>query len=125
MEKLKRFACNDKTAKLLKLISENPTLPVVPLVYGEVVGDDGYIYWLGSWGNCDVDEYVCIDTYRGENHFYTRGDQDELEEYFAEKILEENESLSDEDVERLAHEQAEALPWKRAILVYVTTPEVE
>ena len=124
MEELKRFACNDKTAKLLKLISENPTLPVVPIVYSEVVGDDGYGYWLGSWGDCYVDEYVCIDKY-GENHFYTRGDQDEIEEYFAEKILEENESLSDEDVERLAHEQAEALPWKKAILVYVTTPEVE
>lgn len=117
--------CNDKTAKLLKLISENPTLPVVPLVYSEVVADDGYVYWLGSWGDCDVDEYVCVDTYYGENHFYTRGDQDELEEYFAEKISDENEGLSDEDVERLAHEQAEALPWKKAIFVYVTTPEVE
>ena len=125
MEQLKGFACNDKTAKLLRLISENPTLPVVPLVYSEVVGDDGYIYWLGSWRDCCVDEYVCVDTYYGDNHFYTRGDQDELEEYFAEKIFDENESLSDEDVERLAHEQAEALPWKKAILVYVTTPEVE
>ena len=116
---------NDKTAKLLKLISENPTLPVVPLVYSEVVGDDGYIYWLGSWRDCCVDECVCVDTYGSENHFYTRGDQDELEEYFAEKILDENESLSDEDAERLAHEQAEALPWKKAILVYVSTPDVE
>ena len=115
---------NEKTAKLLNLISENPTLPVVSLVYSEVICDTGYGYWLGSWGDCYIDEYVCVDTY-GENHFYTRGDQDEIEEYFAEKILGENESLSDEEVERLAHEQAEALPWKKAIFVYVGTPEVE
>ena len=108
----------------MKLINENPSLPVVPLVYSEVVCDDGYSYWVGSWCDCDVDEYVCIDKY-GENHFYTRGDQDEIEEYFAEKIFDENESLPDEDVEKLAHEQAEALPWKKAILVYVGTPEVE
>ncbi len=115
---------DEKTAKLVKLINENPSLPVVPLVYSEVVCDDGYSYWVGSWCDCDVDEYVCIDKC-GENRFYTRGDQDEIEEYFAEKIIDENESLPDEDVEKLAHEQAEALPWKKAILVYVGTPEVE
>lgn len=114
---------NEKTAKLVKLINENPSLPVVPFVDNEVVSDDCG-YWMGSWRDCDVDEYVCIDKY-GENHFYTRGDQDEIEEYFVEKIIDENESLPDEDVEKLAHEQAEALPWKKAILVYVGTPEVE
>lgn len=115
---------DEKTARLVKLINENPSLPVVPLVYSEVVCGDGYSYWVGSWCDCDVDEYVCIDKY-GENRFYTRGDQDEIEEYFVEKIIDENESLPDEDVEKLAHEQAEALPWKKAILVYVGTPEVE
>lgn len=116
--------CNDKTAKLLRLISENPTLPVVPFVYNEVVADDDYGYWIGSWGDCYVDEYVCIEKY-GENRFYARGDQDEIEEYFAEEISYKNKSLSDEQVEKMAHEQAEALPWKKAILVYVGTPEVE
>ena len=116
--------CNDKTAKLLRLISENPKLPVVPFVYNEVVADDDYGYWIGSWGDCDVNEYVVIEKY-GDTRFYTRGDQDEIEEYFAEKIFDENKSLPDEDVEKLAHEQAEALPWKKAILVYVGTPEVE
>lgn len=115
---------DEKTAKLVKLINENPSLPVVPLVYSEVVADDGYAYWIGSWGDCYVDEYVCVEKY-GENRFYTRGDQDEIEEYFAEEILYKDKSLSDEQVEKMAHEQAEALPWKKAILVYVGTPEVE
>ena len=35
-----------KTEELLKLIKENPDLPVVPMVNDEVVGDDSYRYWL-------------------------------------------------------------------------------
>lgn len=115
---------DEKTAKLVKLINENPSLPVVPFVYNEVVADDDYGYWIGSWGDCDVNEYVVIEKY-GDTRFYTRGDQDEIEEYFVEKILDKDENLPDEDVEKLAHEQAEALPWKKAILVYIELPEVE
>lgn len=115
---------DEKTAKLMRLINENPSLPVVPLVYREVVCNDEYICWVGSWCDCGVDEYVCIEKY-GENRFNTRGDQDEIEEYFTEEISYKDKSLSDEQVEKMAHEQAEALPWKKAILVYVGTPEVE
>ena len=31
-----------ETEQLLQLIKENPELPVVPMVDGEVVGDDSY-----------------------------------------------------------------------------------
>lgn len=116
-------ACNDKMAKLLKLISENPTLPVVPFVYNEVVAGD-YGYWIGSWGDCDVDEYVLIEK-NGDTRFCARGEQDEIEEYFANEIFYKDKNLSDEQIEEMAHEQAEALPWKKAILVYVGTPEVD
>lgn len=110
-------------AKLLKLISENPTLPVVPFVYNEVVAGD-YGYWIGSWGDCDVDEYVLIEK-NGDTRFCARGEQDEIEEYFANEIFYKDKNLSDEQIEEMAHEQAEALPWKKAILVYVGTPEVD
>ena len=33
-----------KTEELLELIKENPDLPVVPMVYGEIVGADSYLY---------------------------------------------------------------------------------
>lgn len=108
----------------MRLVKENPSLPVVPTVYSEVIADDGYNYWLGSWGDCYVDEYVQIELY-GECRFFTKGDQDEIEEYFADKIIEgDGKYMSDEEVERLAHEQAEALPWKKAIIVYIDLPEV-
>lgn len=38
-----------KTEELLKLIKENPDLPIVPMVDSEVVQDD-FGYWLGAWG---------------------------------------------------------------------------
>lgn len=114
---------NEKTAKLVKLINENPSLPVVPFVDNEVVSDDCG-YWMGSWRDCYVDEYVVIERC-GESRFYTRGEQEEIEEYFAEQIFDKEENLSDEQVEKMAYEQAEALPWKKAILVYVGLPEVE
>ncbi len=49
---------NKLTAELLKLIQENPELPVVPMVAGEVVPNDEYGYWLGRWGKAKVDEYL-------------------------------------------------------------------
>jgi hypothetical protein len=43
--------------ELFKLMQENPELPVVPMVDGEIPGDDSG-YWLGAWGSARVDEYA-------------------------------------------------------------------
>ena len=45
--------------KLLKLVEENPDLPVIPIVDGEIPGDDCG-YWLGAWGNSRIDEYLLV-----------------------------------------------------------------
>lgn len=47
------------TDKLIRLIKENPGLPVVPVVDGEIVGDDSYQYWLGHFGRSEVKGYYC------------------------------------------------------------------
>lgn len=39
--------------QLIQLIKENPDLPVVPMVYYDVVNDE-YGYWEGKWGKCYV-----------------------------------------------------------------------
>lgn len=112
--------------ELLKLVQENPELPIVPMVNSEIVADDGYNWWLGSFGHSVVDSYACVEYY-GDDRFFTKDEQDLIEEYFAEKIIyeDENEELSDEEVEKRAHEQAESLPWKKAIIVYIYLPEVD
>lgn len=51
---------NEKTAELLKLIAENPTLPIVAFVDSDIVCDDCG-RWLASFGYACVGEYVCYD----------------------------------------------------------------
>jgi len=39
-------------------MQENPDLPVVPMVDGEIVAGDDHGYWQGAWGYARVDEYL-------------------------------------------------------------------
>lgn len=62
------------TEKFLQLVKENPTLPIVPMVYYEVVGEDCG-NWVGSFGSAYVGEYT---------YFYDRyfDDRDDFKEYY-------------------------------------------
>lgn len=110
-----------KTKEFLELVKANPDLPIVPMVDSEVCGGDDYGWWLGSFGMSEVTEYTTVEMY-GDSRFLTRGDQDEAEEYFADKILDEHPELPDEEVDKQAHEKAEALPWVKAIVVWIVLP---
>lgn len=111
-----------RNSEFLKLVKENPDLPIVAMVDNEVCGGDDYGWWLGSFGRAEVTEYTTVEI-RGDMRFITRGDQDEAEEYFADKILDEHPELSNEEVEKQAHEKAEALPWVKAIVVWIGLPK--
>lgn len=43
---------------LFKLMQENPELPVIPFVDGEIVAGDDFGTWMGSWGVSCTDEYL-------------------------------------------------------------------
>lgn len=60
--------------EIIKLIEENPELPIVPMVDSEVVADDGG-YWLGKWKRCEVTEY-----YQGREYIHFRDDDEEIAE---------------------------------------------
>lgn len=64
----------NNTEKFLQLVKENPKLPIIPMVYYEVVGD-GYGDWVGSFGSAYVGEYTC---------FYDRyfDDREEFKDYY-------------------------------------------
>lgn len=98
-----------KIDKLLKLIKENPYLPIVPMVDGEIAGDD-YSYYVGKWGDSCIDEYF-IEL----GHIFFKSDDDmyEVLEYIEDDIPE-----SDEECRKLY----ENLPWKKAIIVYIRRP---
>lgn len=108
---------NKNTAELLKLMQENPDLPVIPMVNGEIPGDDCG-WWLGSWGNACVDEYLLTN---GDECMAFKSDDDvfsALAQY-----------LTDEEFEKLPETEEEcrgtynALPWIKAIVVNIDLPD--
>ena len=50
----------NQTQEFLKLVQDNPDLPIVPMVDAEIVCDDCG-WWMGSFGSAVVGEYTCYD----------------------------------------------------------------
>ena len=96
-------------AELFRLIKENPELPIIPMVDGEVTREP-LGFWPGGWGKAQVDEYLFTNSgmiFKSWNDI-----QDALGRW-----------LSKEDFENLPECEYipyyDALPWKRAIIVYI------
>lgn len=110
----------NNTEKLLKLAKENPDLPIIPMVYTEVVAGDEYAHWLGEVSSVEIGEYyICEEN----NKVYT--DIIELSEYIADKHMDDEEwvELTNEVASEKAMQIAKALMTK-AIIIYIDTPEV-
>ncbi len=105
--------------ELLRLIEENPDLPVIPAVNGELVCSDQYKWWMGSWGDCCIKEYI-----HGTESYHFK---DDFDYYDYAGVLCDCISDTDKDFYELPREEVikayEALPWKKAIIVYITLPE--
>lgn len=101
--------------EFLALMAENPDLPVVPMVYCEVVSED-YGRWLGAWGSSYIGEYLL-----GEEQVYFREDDDPSE---VEKVLSEKYGF-DYYLDMNDEQEAKAyagLPWIKAIIVNIDLP---
>lgn len=106
---------NPHLAQLLDLMKENPHLPIVPMVDAEVVADDSYGFWMGSWSNAYLDKY-----YKGEERVYFY-DECDMEDLLVEtKGWDWLENSNDQD----DLEAYRSLPWTKCIVVYITTPEL-
>ncbi len=107
----------EKVAELLGLIKKNPDLPIVPMVDSEVVGDDSYGRWMGSWGSSYVGEYIV-----GKEQIHYRDDEDWDE---IESLLSEDygynvwAEMDDETAKRIYME----MPWIKAIIVAIDLPD--
>ena len=107
------------TKELIQLIKENPDLPVVSMVSGNIVADDSYAYWLGSFARCDIDEYM-IDDWYGDG--CVRFKSDDEEDTIIEGIAEyKYGDCTDDDNWKRAKEFLKTL-WKKAIIVYIEAP---
>lgn len=103
--------------EIIKLIEENPELPVVPMVDSDVVADDCG-YWLGKWGRCEVTEY-----YAGREYIHFRDDDEEnvLNDLVGCKYGCDSQGR---DIYNLTDAEWDALyksiPWIKCIAVYIT-----
>lgn len=105
--------------KVIRLIEENPDLPVIPVISEEVVASDEYHWWLGEWGDAEIKEY-----YLGRENFHIK-DYDDEEEVLSDLVGCENycdpqgrdiTELSDSEWTNLYN----SVPWIKAIVVYIT-----
>lgn len=112
---------------LQKLIGENPDLPVLAKVNGEVVWDDSYAWWLGSIGIAELGEYVTYNErfYDDKDDFcedYFINDEDEICDKFgfedACTLSPENKKLVDDYLMKIADKIFE-----KAIFVWVGLPD--
>ena len=111
----------DKTKQLLDLIRENPDLPVIPMIDSEAVIDDSH-FSMGGWGKSNVTEYYIGREYV---HFKSDDPEDVLTDmkdcrYGRTKDGRDiYDDLTDEEWDNLFN----SLPWKKAIVVYIGTPD--
>lgn len=106
----------EKITELLELIEENPDLPIVPMVDGEIVGDDSCARWMGSWGGCHIGEYLM-----GEDHMHYRDNEDngEIEAVLSEEYGYDAFAGMDDETAKRAYME---MPWIRAIIVAIDLP---
>ncbi len=114
--------------KLRELLIAYPDLPIVANVYSEVVADDGYAYWYG-----DVKEssYYTDTLWAGKHQIWSLDDAlDDMMEFFDfefhEKSIGDIYDLSDEEIDKWMKKAEKfilSLPWKKYIVLNVTTPD--
>lgn len=111
------------TQELLKLVTENPELPIVPMVHGEVCADESY-YWLGEITRCEVNEYVIYDDYGNPRVIFKDDTEDLYAEIYDEYYDEiKYETISEREREEFAESRTlariDSLAWKKAIILYI------
>jgi hypothetical protein len=116
------FSIEDVESKidaLLKLVEENPALPIVPMVDGEIVAGDNFGTWMGRWGDARVDKYL-IPTKDYEPMIFKSDDDvaDTLEKYLS---AAEFDALPEDESE--CRQLYDALPWTKAIIVSIDLPD--
>lgn len=107
----------EKVEELLKLIEENPSFEILPMVNTECVPSDDYSYWMARWGKAEIDEYYISN----ERIYFKSSDFEELVEENMEFYEQEVEMYEGES-ENLATEAVNKLNWTKAIVVHIDEP---
>lgn len=101
--------------EFVKLVAENPELPIKVFINGEC-GDDDNCWYVGEIHDCKVTEI----TEYGDK-CYERDDFDWLKEIISDEVYDDPEyvNLTDEEFDKKMEEKVELLGWERVILLKV------
>lgn len=101
--------------EFVKLVAENPELPIKVFINGEC--GDGDCWFVGEIYDCKVTE---ITEYRDK--CYERDDSDWLKDIISDEVCDEPEyvDLTDEEFDKAMEEKVEWLGWERVILLKVS-----
>lgn len=122
MSKIKQQ--KDRVNSLLKLIAENPSLRIVPMVDSDLHGYD-FSYYEGYWGVAEIDRVY----YDNEKMYFQSDDEEYLIERQADLIFDEKYSkykrLSETESEGLyedAKSRVDNFDWEKVITIKIMTP---
>jgi hypothetical protein len=104
----------NKTELFIRLIKENPELPILPMVDSEIVAGDDFSWWMASFGESFVGYY-----YNNDEHCIVREYEDDcdiFDECF--DIEEFDENITDEEISKIV----DRLEWTKAILIRIDLP---
>jgi len=103
---------------LLQIIAENPDLPIVPMVNSELVAEDYFAWWIGSWGRASIEEI-----YQDDERAYIRSRDEEMLIDDALYWLEDK-AATEEEAYELAKKEVEGYDWKKVIAVRIELPVI-
>ena len=101
--------------EFVKLVAENPELPIKVFINGECSDDDN-CWYVGEIYDCEVTEI----TEYGDK-CYERDDFDLLKDIISDEVYDDPEyvNLTDEEFDKKMEEKVEWLGWERVILLKV------
>ena len=105
--------------KLMQLIQENPNLPIVPMVDYEVCCGEDHSYWMGGWGEAEVDKYYIDDE---RIWFYSDSLEDLVDQVIDQRFEDEWKDKTDEEMEKLAEGIVKGYKWVECIAVRIELP---
>lgn len=101
--------------EFIRLVHENPELPIVPMVDTECVGGDDWGWWSANMGVPEVDEY-----YAPDDRMYLKStDLDDMVGEFIDSNFDDEpyHSMSEEEFEQEARRVVEGYAWTKAIML--------
>lgn len=106
--------------ELMKLIKENPELPIAPMVDSEVVSGDEHSWWISKWGSATIEEI-----YNSGDCIHLRSvDEDILIEDVYDNLEWEGmykDELNEEQLYKMAEKIVNSYNWKKVIAVRIIT----